>query len=55
MVQPVNSTQSYDAAQATSTRVATTPQKPAANPPQDTVALSSAARGGDVDHDGDSH
>jgi hypothetical protein len=32
---------------------------PSANPPQDTVHLSSealaAAKGGDVDHDGDSH
>jgi hypothetical protein len=53
MISPIGSPQSYAAQPATSTPP---PAKPAAEShPQDTVSLSPAARGGDVDHDGDSH
>jgi hypothetical protein len=55
MINPVSSSPSYEVASSASPKTAPPPQQSAANPPQDTVSLSSAARGGDVDHDGDSH
>lgn len=54
MISPVTASNiaASDTAQA---RSAAPAAKPSANPPQDTVKLSSQASAGDVDHDGDSH
>jgi hypothetical protein len=55
MVNPVSSAQTQYATQQTSSKQTPAPTQTAQSAPQDTVSLSKAARGGDVDHDGDSH
>jgi hypothetical protein len=56
MISPIGSAQqAYQVAPSTNQRAAAAPQQSSTSAPHDTVSLSSAARGGDIDHDGDSH
>jgi hypothetical protein len=56
VINPVSSGQSFNVASSATPKAVVPPQQQASKAPQDTVSLSSAARGGgDVDHDGDSH